>query len=84
MIDIMVAADAHPMCRLLAQMPLDWAQPSTSSDPKYLASGVGKVHVELLGLGGLVRSDVVRLGGATGCCPTANTAFVPIRQKRCS
>jgi hypothetical protein len=63
MIDIMVAADAHPVCRLLAQTPLDWAQPSTSSDPKYLASGVGKLHVELLGSGGLVRSDVVRLGG---------------------
>jgi hypothetical protein len=62
MIDIMVAADAHPVCRLLAQMPLDWAQPSTLSDPKYLASGVGKVHVELLGPGGLARSDVVRLG----------------------
>jgi hypothetical protein len=62
MIDIMVAADAHPVCRLLAQMPLDWAQPSTSSDPKYLASGVGKVHVELLGPGGLARSDVVCLG----------------------
>jgi hypothetical protein len=29
MIDIMTAGDAHLVCRLLAQMPLDWAQPST-------------------------------------------------------
>ena len=82
MIDIMTVADAHPVCRLLAQMPLDWAQPSTSSDPKYLASGVGRCMRNCWGR--MNWCDLTWcVWGYTGCCPTTNTAFAPIRQKRC-
>lgn len=58
----MQAPGAHPVCALIAKTPLPWAPPGTSSDPKYIADSLAKVHVELLGPGGLVKSDQVRLG----------------------
>jgi len=58
----MRAPDAHPVCDRIARTPLPWAPPGTSSDPKYIADSVFKMHVELLGPGGLAHSDKVRLG----------------------
>ncbi|MEM9472435.1 MAG: dimethylsulfonioproprionate lyase family protein [Pseudomonadota bacterium] len=60
--DVMARPDAHPVCALISQIPFDWAPPQTSSDPLYVEHSRSKVHVELLGPDGLVRSDVVRLG----------------------
>lgn len=61
-LDIMTTADAHPVCGLISRMPFHWAPPTTSDDPAYIAHSKPKVHVELLGPDGLVRSDKVRLG----------------------
>ena len=61
-LDVMSAADAHPVCATIADTPLPWAPPQTSDDPQYTAHSLPKVHVELLGPDGLVRSDRVRLG----------------------
>ena len=59
---IFAESDAHPVCKLIAQTPFNWTPPQTSSDPKYIADSVAKVHVELIGPEGLVKSDKVRLG----------------------
>ena len=59
---VMQAPDAHPICSSIAQLPFQWAPPQTSSDPNYIAHSLAKVHVELLGPGGLVKSNDVRLG----------------------
>jgi hypothetical protein len=61
-LDIIAAPDAHPLCRHFTQLPLPWAPPRTSSDPLYRAHSAPKVHVELLGPGGLAHSETVRLG----------------------
>ncbi len=61
-LEVMKAPDAHPLCTDIAQIPFAWAPPTTSSDPAYIAHSTFKVHVELLGPGGLVHSDEVRLG----------------------
>ncbi|MFY9209968.1 MAG: dimethylsulfonioproprionate lyase family protein [Aestuariivita sp.] len=61
-VDVMERADAVPICALIAQMPFDWAPPQTSSAPLYVEHSRAKVHVELLGPDGLIRSDRVRLG----------------------
>lgn len=54
--------NAHPLCALIADLPLPWCPPQTSPDPAYVAHSHGKLHVELLGPSGLIRSDSVRLG----------------------
>lgn len=59
---VLAAADAHPVSRLIAETPLPWAPPQTTDDPAYIAASRLKVHVELLGPEGLVRSDTLRLG----------------------
>ncbi len=59
---VMAAEDAHAVCGLIAQAPLQWTPPQTSSDPLYVEHSVAKAHVELLGPSGLVPSDSVRLG----------------------
>ena len=61
-LDAMSRSDADPICSLIAALPFAWAPPQTSSDPLYAAHSTFKVHVELLGPNGLVRSDTIRLG----------------------
>jgi len=61
-LNIMSAADAHPVCATIARTPFQWAPPQTSSDALYIQHSLAKVHVELLGPGGLVESDQVRIG----------------------
>ena len=61
-LDQIRAPNAHPVCALIAQTPLPWAPPTSSPDAKYIADSLAKVHVELLGPGGLVKSDQVKLG----------------------
>ena len=61
-LDVMAASDAHSVCRLIEQIPFEWIPPQTSSDPLYVKHSLAKAHVELLGPGGLVQSDKVRLG----------------------
>lgn len=60
--EVMAEEGAHPACQLIAITPLHWTPPQTSSDPKYIEHSFPKVHVELLGPSGLVKSDKVRLG----------------------
>ena len=61
-INVMERADANPICKLITEMQFHWAPPETSSDPLYIKHSISKVHVELLGPNGLVKSDRVRLG----------------------
>ena len=61
-VQVMSASDAHPLCKLIAGTPLLWTPPTTSADEQYVKHSACKVHVELLGPGGLVKSDQVRLG----------------------
>lgn len=61
-LDVMAAPNAHPVCGLIEQIPFRWIPPQTSSDPLYVKHSFAKAHVELLGPGGLVQSDAVRLG----------------------
>ena len=61
-INVMERADANPICKLITEMQFYWAPPETSSDPLYIKHSISKVHVELLGPNGLVKSDKVRLG----------------------
>ena len=42
-------------------MQFNWPPPETSNDPLYIKHSISKVHVELLGPNGLVKSDKVRL-----------------------
>ncbi len=61
-LNVMAEPDAHPVCRLIAQASFQWAPPQTSSDPLYVQHSLPKVHVELLGPDGLIKSDQIRLG----------------------
>ncbi|MDG1129361.1 MAG: dimethylsulfonioproprionate lyase family protein [Paracoccaceae bacterium] len=61
-VDVMTRADALPVCSLIEAIPFDWAPPQTSSTPLYVEHSRTKVHVELLGPDGLIRSERVRLG----------------------
>lgn len=60
--DAMRKDDAHPVCQVILDMELPWAPPTTSNDPKYLRDNAPKMHVELLGPDGLVKSDTIRAG----------------------
>lgn len=61
-LDVIALESAHPVCRLISEMSFDWAPPTSSPDPLYVQHSLAKVHVELLGPGGLVHSDDIRLG----------------------
>jgi len=54
--------DAHPVCKLIVDTPFHWTPPQTSNDPLYVEHSLAKVHVELIGPGGLVKSNDVRMG----------------------
>ena len=60
--DVLLADDALPVCRMIADLRLPWAPPQTSDDPRYVEHSKPKVAVELLGPEGLVFCDSVRLG----------------------
>ena len=60
--DVLQANDALSVCRLIARSRFPWAPPQTSSDPNYIEHSLPKVHVELLGPEGLIKSDGLRLG----------------------
>ena len=55
-------ADANPICKLITEMQFNWAPPEIPNDPLYIKHSISKVHVELLGPNGLVKSDKVCLG----------------------
>lgn len=59
---VMAKAGAHPVCQIIADTPLPWAPPQTSSNPLYVAHSLPKVNVELLGPDGLIKSNSIRLG----------------------
>ena len=61
-IEVMARTDAHPICKLIAEIPFNWVPPQISSNPLYFKHSISKVHVELLGPSGLVKSNKVRLG----------------------
>jgi hypothetical protein len=61
-LDVMSDANAHPVCKVIAQTPLQWTPPHTSNDAQYVAHSLPKVHVELVGPDGLAKSNAVRLG----------------------
>ena len=62
LLEVMLRSDADDICKLIAKIPFNWVPPQTSSDPLYSQHSVSKVHVELLGPSGLVKSQDVRLG----------------------
>ena len=59
---IMDETKAHFVCEVIAQTILPWLPPQTSLNPLYVAHSLPKVHVELLGPDGLIKSNSVRLG----------------------
>jgi len=61
-LDVITRINANPICKLIAETPFNWVPPQTSSDPLYVEHSRSKVHVELLGPSGLVKSNQVRLG----------------------
>ena len=62
LVSVMTAPDAHPVCRHLQQLQLDWSPPTTSNDPLFINHNQHTVHIELLGPRGLVYADHVRIG----------------------
>lgn len=61
-LDVMARADAHPICKLITELAFNWVPPKTSADPLYFEHSRSKVHVELLGPDGLIKSDRIRMG----------------------
>jgi len=61
-VNVMGESDAHPVCKTIAKLPLQWTPPQTTSDARYVEHSACKAHVELLGPTGLVKSDQIRLG----------------------
>ena len=59
---IMGNTNAHAICEIIRTTPLPWLPPQTSTNPLYVAHSLPKVHVELLGPDGLIKSNSVRLG----------------------
>jgi hypothetical protein len=62
LVSIMTAPDALPVCQHLLQLPFDWSPPTTSSDPLFIKHSQPTVHIELVGPGGLVHADDIRIG----------------------
>ena len=58
----MAKPDAHPVCATISQIPFNWRPPETSKSALYAEHSRPKVHIELLGPDGLVKSDKIRLG----------------------
>ena len=61
-LEVMARDSAHPICRLIGELPFHWTPPATSSDPLYTEHSHFKAHVELLGPTGLAASSKIRLG----------------------
>ena len=60
--DVMTKEDAIPICADILKVPFAWVPPQTSDDPLYIAHSHSKVHIELLGPQGIIKSKFVRLG----------------------
>ena len=61
-LDVMTKESAIPICADILNFPFAWVPPKTSDDPLYTAHSHSKVHVELLGPQGIIKSKFVRLG----------------------
>ena len=61
-LDVMTKENAIPICADILNFPFAWVPPKTSDDPLYTAHSHSKVHVELLGPQGIIKSKFVRLG----------------------
>ena len=61
-LDVMTRENAIPICADILNFPFAWVPPKTSDDPLYTAHSHSKVHVELLGPQGIIKSKFVRLG----------------------
>ena len=61
-LDVMTEENACPICADILNFPFAWVPPKTSDDPLYTAHSHSKVHVELLGPQGIIKSKFVRLG----------------------
>ncbi|MEX0282327.1 MAG: dimethylsulfonioproprionate lyase family protein [Arenibacterium sp.] len=59
---VLTGKDASPLCAKIATTSLPWASPKTSEDPRYRQLGHTKTYVELIGPGGIVRDETIRLG----------------------
>ncbi len=60
--DVMTNEDAFSICLDILKVPFAWVPPKTSDDPLYTAHSHSKVHIELLGPQGIIKSKLVRLG----------------------
>tara|TARA_B100000963_G_scaffold170867_1_gene148679 strand:- start:590 stop:1210 length:621 start_codon:yes stop_codon:yes gene_type:complete len=58
----MTKENAISVCSDILKVPFAWVPPKTSDDPLYTAHSHSKVHVELLGPQGIIKSKFVRLG----------------------
>jgi len=61
-LDVMLEPKTHPVCKAIAELSLPWAPPKTSGSTQYIKDSQCKAHVEVLGPGGLIKSDEVRIG----------------------
>ena len=61
-LDVMTKENAIPICADILNFPFAWVPPKTSDEPLYTAHSHSKVHVELLGPKGIIKSKFVRLG----------------------
>ena len=61
-LDVMTKDNAIPVCADILKVPFTWVPPKTSDDPLYTAHSHSKVHAELLGPQGIIKSKFVRLG----------------------
>ncbi len=61
-LDVMTKENAIPICADILNVPFSWVPQKTSEDPLYTAHSHSKVHVELLGPAGIIKSKFVRLG----------------------
>ena len=61
-LDVMTKEDAISICADILKVPFAWVPPKTSDDPLYTAHSHSKVHIELLGPQGIIKSKFVRLG----------------------
>ena len=61
-LDVMTKENAIPICADILNVPFAWVSPKTSDDPLYTAHSHSKVHVELLGPQGIIKTKFVRLG----------------------
>ena len=80
--DIIARPDAHPVCKLISQMPFMWEPPTTSDDRPILRTVRPKFMLNCWARTAL--SDQIKSGlVCMACTHTLITGCARIRQKKC-